>query len=190
MQFLNTRLAYECCCCHMQELPQCSDQDSMTQVDPGTITVTPAAPMSMVGRNSSAGQVSVVQLLRSLGTGHRLLMQYKSAEAVEAFNLLPCQHHQTPWVLTQMGKAHFEMVNYNEARYFFEWSLEQDPNRVEGLEWYSTVLWHMKKEVCVLTNSRPSQPRAGGLFQVLYRAVIACGTVAMESRSYNHASTP
>lgn len=101
----------------------------------------------MVGRNSSGGQVSVVKLLRSLGTGHRLLMQFKSSEAVEAFNLLPCQHHQTPWVLTQMGKAHFEMVNYNEARYFFEWSLEQDPNRVEGLEWYSTVLWHMKKEV-------------------------------------------
>lgn len=110
--------------------------------------VTPAVPVSMVGRNSAAGQVSVVQLLSKLGTGHRLLMQYKSAEAVEAFNLLPCQHHQTAWVLTQMGKAHFEMVNYNEARYFFEWSLEQDPNRVEGLEWYSTVLWHTKKEVC------------------------------------------
>ena len=106
----------------------------------------------MVGRNSSEGQVPVVQLLRSLGKGHRLLMQYKSAEAVEAFNLLPCQHHQTPWVLTQMGKAHFEMVNYNEARYFFEWSLEQDPNRVEGLEWYSTVLWHMKKEVRCLNG--------------------------------------
>jgi hypothetical protein len=109
--------------------------------------VTPSVPVNMVGKNSVPGQISVLKLLRSLGAGHRLLMQYKSAEAVEAFNALPCQHQQTPWVLTQMGKAHFEMVNYNEARYFFEWSLEQDPNRVEGLEWYSTVLWHMKKEV-------------------------------------------
>lgn len=118
--------------------------------DVGTehVTISPAVPVKMVGRNNSAGQAAVVKLLRSLGKGYRLLMQFKSEEAVDEFSALPYQHFQTPWVLTQVGKAHFEMVNYSEAKDYFEWSKSQDPYRVEGLEWYSTVLWHMKKEVC------------------------------------------
>ena len=93
------------------------------------------------------GQADVVRLLQALGKGHSLLAQYRSQEAIAAFDLLPAQHYQTAWVLSQVGKAHFELVSYAKALEFFRWSREQDPYRVEGLEWHSTVLWHMKREV-------------------------------------------
>jgi len=127
---------------------------SADQKDVGAeqIMISPAVPVNMVGRNNPVGQSAVVKLLRSLGKGYRLLMQFKSEEAVDEFSALPYQHFQTPWVLTQVGKAHFEMVNYSQAKDYFEWSKSQDPYRVEGLEWYSTVLWHMKKEVGLRQN--------------------------------------
>jgi anaphase-promoting complex subunit 3 len=105
------------------------------------------------GQDSLEGQATVVHLLQMLGKGHSLLSQFKSKEAVAAFSVLPSQHFQTAWVLSQVGKAHFELVNYSQALHFFEWSRAQDPYRVEGLEWHSTVLWHMKKEVCLASLS-------------------------------------
>ena len=107
----------------------------------------PALLSSPLGANSLAGQAAVVQLLQALGCGHSLLAQYKSREAIAAFGALPAQQYQTSWVLSQVGKAYFELVDYAQALHFFTWSRNQDPYRVEGLEWHSTVLWHMKKEV-------------------------------------------
>jgi hypothetical protein len=112
---------------------------------PAAISTQPDTP---TGPNSLEGQAAVVRLLQALGKGHSLLSQFKSKEAITAFSVLPSQHYQTAWVLSQVGKAHFELVNYSQALHFFEWSRAQDPYRVEGLEWHSTVLWHMKKEVC------------------------------------------
>ena len=97
--------------------------------------------------NTPEGQAAVVQLLRALGRGHSLLAQYKSSEAIAAFGELPAQQFQTAWVLSSVGRAHFELVDYSQALQFFMWARNQDPCRVEGLEWLSTVLWHMKKEV-------------------------------------------
>ena len=40
-----------------------------------------------------------------------------------------------------------QMVDYAEAERAFEWCRRVDPARLEGLDIYSTVLWHLKKEV-------------------------------------------
>lgn len=109
-------------------------------------SVCPNVPAALLGANSLEGQASVVHLLRALGAGRALLAQYKSREAIEAFSALPCQHYQTSWVLSHVGRAYFEMVDYGKACEFFRWSRKEDPFRLDGMEWYSTVLWHMKKE--------------------------------------------
>merc|ERR1712070_1104616 len=54
---------------------------------------------------------------------------------------------KSAWVQCTMGRAHYEMVNYPEAERAFEWARRIDPTRLEGLEVFSTVLWHLKKEV-------------------------------------------
>ena len=46
------------------------------------------------------------------------------------------------------------MAKYAEAQKMYEQMLKQDPLRLEGLEYYSTCLWHLKKQVdlCYISN--------------------------------------
>lgn len=41
----------------------------------------------------------------------------------------------------QVGRAHFEMVDYKEAERAFSWARRLCPHRLEGLDVYSTLLW-------------------------------------------------
>eukprot|EP00743_Colponemidia_sp_Colp-15_P008509 GILK01009256.1.p1 GENE.GILK01009256.1~~GILK01009256.1.p1 ORF type:complete len:672 (-),score=137.52 GILK01009256.1:61-2076(-) len=86
-------------------------------------------------------------LLSILAEGYRFLSQFKCAEAVAAFQRLPPNQYNTSWVLTQVGKAYFEMVNYAKAEEAFKQAHRMDPYRMDGLEVYSTVLWHLKKDI-------------------------------------------
>jgi tetratricopeptide (TPR) repeat protein len=121
-------------------------QPDASPAAPAEAAVMPALPVAPLGAASLPGQAAVVELLQALGRGHSLLAQFRAAEAVAAFGALPAQQYQTAWVLSQVGKAYFELVNYAQALTFYTWARNQDPYRVEGLEWHSTVLWHMKKE--------------------------------------------
>ena len=99
------------------------------------------------GDRSVEGQAAAVSLLQLVGDGFRLLCMYKSQEAVEAFTRLPPKHLHTGWALMQLGRAYFEMVNYHSAALAFEQARKVDPYRLTGVEVYSTVLWHMKREI-------------------------------------------
>lgn len=96
---------------------------------------------------SSQGQAACVSLLQSLGTGYRLLCLFECEKAIQAFGEVPLPHYSTGWVLQCVGQAYFEMVDYPSAEKAFQQLRLLDPFRLEGLEIYSTVLWHMKKEV-------------------------------------------
>lgn len=99
------------------------------------------------GVRSSEGQQAALELLQGLAEGYRLLCLYRCQEAIDAFSRLHPNQYQTGWVLNQIGRAYFEMVDYPEAARSFQWARQLDPHRLKGLELYSTVLWHMKKEV-------------------------------------------
>lgn len=62
------------------------------------------------------------------------------------FHQLPISQYQTGWVLCQVGRAYFEMVDYAEAQIAFQQARKIDPNRVEGMEIYSTILWHLRRD--------------------------------------------
>lgn len=98
-------------------------------------------------KKSQEGQVACVSLLQLLGRGYFLLCTYQCREAIEAFSRIPLPHYSTGWVLQAIGKAYYEIVDYNSAEKFFQQVRSIDPCRLDGLEVYSTVLWHMKKEV-------------------------------------------
>ncbi|KAB2578496.1 Protein bimA [Lasiodiplodia theobromae] len=53
---------------------------------------------------------------------------------------------ETPWVLAQMGRAQYEQARYSEAADLFEKVKRIAPSRMEDMEVYSTVLWHLKGE--------------------------------------------
>ncbi|KAL7930972.1 hypothetical protein V8C35DRAFT_282911 [Trichoderma chlorosporum] len=88
----------------------------------------------------------VMDLMRKLGSGYYLLSQFQCQEAVQALGSLPAAHQSSPWVLALMGRAHYEQASYAEAEKYFRRMRAQAPSRLEDMEVYSTILWHLKRE--------------------------------------------
>lgn len=100
-----------------------------------------------VASPSNEKGMDLTDIFKTLAQGYQLLCNYKCKEAVHAFMSLPRSQYLTGWVLVQMGRAYFEMVDYNKATHMFELARKTEPHRVKGMEYYSTALWHLKKEV-------------------------------------------
>ncbi|XP_035845702.1 uncharacterized protein LOC110940303 isoform X2 [Helianthus annuus] len=66
-------------------------------------------------------------------------------DALDVFQQLPLKHYNTAWVLSQVGKAHFELVDYIEAERAFSNARLASPYSLEGMDVYSTVLYHLKE---------------------------------------------
>jgi anaphase-promoting complex subunit 3 len=89
----------------------------------------------------------ILDLFGKLATAYHNLTRFKCQEAVQAFNLLPQAQRETPWVLSQMGRAYYEQALYPEAEKYFIRVKTLAPSRLEDMEIYSTVLWHLKNDV-------------------------------------------
>ena len=112
----------------------------------------PAGPGRLGARGAEAeagwgeADAAALLLLQNLASAYCLLCGYQCEEALEVFGRLPPEQFGTGWVLCQVGKAHFELSDYAEAARHFDWARRADPTRLEGMEVYSTVLWHLKRE--------------------------------------------
>jgi anaphase-promoting complex subunit 3 len=82
-----------------------------------------------------------------IGQGYLALSRFDCYVALGFFETLPPIFRETPWVLAQIGRAHFEKSSYNEAEQVFAKIKKMVPSRTEDMEIYSTVLWHLKKDV-------------------------------------------
>uniref|UniRef100_A0A0E0C929 Uncharacterized protein n=1 Tax=Oryza meridionalis TaxID=40149 RepID=A0A0E0C929_9ORYZ len=89
----------------------------------------------------------LMALLQTLGEGYRLSCLFKCQEALEVYRKLPEAQFNTGWVLCQVGKTYFELVNYLEADHFFELAHRLSPCTLEGMDIYSTVLYHLNEEM-------------------------------------------
>ena len=87
-----------------------------------------------------------LNLLKQLGNGYFHLTRYQRDEALQALGGLPPNHQSTPWVLSLMGRAHFEQAAYTEAEKYFRKIRVLAPSRMKDMEVYSTILWHLKRE--------------------------------------------
>ena len=52
---------------------------------------------------------------------------------------------QDPFVLLNMGKWYTEFSEHKNAYDYFKRAFEIDKSRIEGCEYYSSCLWHLKK---------------------------------------------
>ncbi|KAL8228762.1 hypothetical protein R6Q57_013662 [Mikania cordata] len=93
------------------------------------------------------GALEVLSLLKIIGEGYRLSCLYRCQDALDVFLQLPHKHYNTGWVLSQVGKAHFEMVDYLEAKCAFNNARLASPYGLEGMDIYSTVLYHLKEDM-------------------------------------------
>ncbi|ESQ46208.1 hypothetical protein EUTSA_v10000477mg [Eutrema salsugineum] len=51
------------------------------------------------------------------------------------------------WLLMQVGKAYFELIDYLEAEKAFSLARQASPYSLEGMDIYSTVLYHLKEDM-------------------------------------------
>ncbi|RMZ90115.1 hypothetical protein DV736_g2667, partial [Chaetothyriales sp. CBS 134916] len=82
-----------------------------------------------------------------LASGQLSLSQFDCQTALQTYNSLPSALRETPYVLGQMGKACYEQASYGDAEKYFMRVRQLAPSRLEEMEVYSTVLWHLKSEV-------------------------------------------
>ncbi|PSR83779.1 hypothetical protein BD289DRAFT_277516 [Coniella lustricola] len=88
----------------------------------------------------------ILDLLRRYGYGYQQLSQFNCQDALQSFSTLPRQHQDTPWVLAQMGRAQYEQAAYAAAEHHFRRLRIMSPTRMQDMEVYSTILWHLKRE--------------------------------------------
>lgn len=89
----------------------------------------------------------LLSIYSKLAKGYLAFSTYDCFKAIRIFDSLPENERNTPWVLAKLGRLHFEIVNYEEAEIYFEKLRDLDRTRLEDMEYYSTLLWHLRKEV-------------------------------------------
>jgi tetratricopeptide (TPR) repeat protein len=89
----------------------------------------------------------LMTLLKRLGEPFYHMSFYLCSEAIELFEKLPHNHYKTGWVLCNIGKCYMEIIKYSEAEKFYAEALNIEPYRLEGVHFYSSCLWHLKKQV-------------------------------------------
>ncbi|PNS18062.1 Protein bimA [Sphaceloma murrayae] len=90
---------------------------------------------------------SLLATFKQLGVGYLAQAQYNSKDAINAYEALPIAQKETAWVQGQLGKAYYEAAEYGKSETSFERMLRIQPTRMEDTEYYSTVLWQLKKHV-------------------------------------------
>lgn len=97
----------------------------------------------LIQKQSAEG---LMLLLRTVGKAFSELKQFMNREAVETFSSLPKNQLNTIWVQCQLGIAHFELSEYDEAIKYFSKVHVQHPYQMEFMDTFSTCLWHLQKE--------------------------------------------
>ncbi|ODQ79436.1 hypothetical protein BABINDRAFT_161836 [Babjeviella inositovora NRRL Y-12698] len=122
-------------------------------------------------------------------------------KAIRILSELPDNERNTPWVVSRLGRLHFEIVNYAAAERYFEQLRALDRARVEDMEYYSTLLWHLHKDIELsflaheLYDVDPTAPQtwvaAGNLFSLRREPdeAIRCFQRAARARRFAYAAT-
>lgn len=88
----------------------------------------------------------LLDLFGRLGHGYFEMSRFQCQTALEAFQEVSPHQRDTPWVLGQIGRALCELSRYREAEKVFAAVKKMAPSRIEDMEIYSTVLWHLKND--------------------------------------------
>ncbi|KAI4203091.1 MAG: hypothetical protein LQ350_002139 [Teloschistes chrysophthalmus] len=99
------------------------------------------------GAKEKEALLILLDLFRKLACGYFAQCHYKSVDAARIYNSINMNQRDTPWVLSQIGRAHFELGQYADAEKIYARLRILAPSRVEDMELYSTCLWHLGREI-------------------------------------------
>ncbi|KAK0197270.1 hypothetical protein F5146DRAFT_1014772 [Armillaria mellea] len=89
----------------------------------------------------------VYDLMRRFAIATRALTLFDSTKCLDELMQLPEEHQKTPWVLSLIGRAHYEKADYGAAERAFKALRTSDPYRLWDMELYSTLLWYLQSHV-------------------------------------------
>jgi len=106
-------------------------------------------PHSVKLENStqSSSLDDLFSLLNIMGKAYNHLCRFECKEALELLGKIPHQQADTGWVSAMLGRCHFELHDYHRAEACFDQMRKRSKYRTETLDFFSTTLWHLKKEV-------------------------------------------
>jgi anaphase-promoting complex subunit 3 len=91
----------------------------------------------------------ILKHLHCIANGYNQMSLFQCREAVRSFESLPKEQLNTPYVLTLIAKAYFELTEYGQAKFCFEKLTNMELLKTHGMALYSTTLWLLKDEVAL-----------------------------------------
>ncbi|KAI0948283.1 hypothetical protein AcV7_009080 [Taiwanofungus camphoratus] len=108
----------------------------------------------------------IYDLMRMFARATRAMALYDCRTCLEELEKLPTNHQRSAWVMAMVGKAHYELGEYAAAERAFEAVRNLEPYRLWDMEVYSTLLWHLQRNVKLsflaqeLLSTNPRSPQA------------------------------
>lgn len=115
---------------------------SATSSNSGAATEMPSPPRSEAKLQDEADSI-VRGLVRLCARAYCALSLYRCDEAREHIDCLPRDVQASPWALDIIARSFYEQTNYVLAQRAFRALLIAEPYRLQGVECYSTLLWHL-----------------------------------------------
>ncbi|WVQ72495.1 hypothetical protein IAR50_002050 [Cryptococcus sp. DSM 104548] len=91
----------------------------------------------------SAADDYLRDIVRKCAKAYRSLSMYQCQQAIKEIDLLPNELKASAWALDILGRAFYEIANYTMARQAFSFLQQLEPYRLQSMEQYSTLLWHL-----------------------------------------------
>lgn len=114
----------------------------------------PAKKLRRTSTSSSSSHDDLLKIIAHMGKALEYLSQYKLDQAITQLKGLPEKHFNTGWVLCCMGRAYYEKTNYQESVKYYDMAHRLEPYRLQGMEYYSSSLWHLHNEVALSKLAR------------------------------------
>ncbi|OSD02868.1 protein prenylyltransferase [Trametes coccinea BRFM310] len=111
-------------------------------------------------------EYQIYDVMRRFASAARAMALYDCRLCLEELEKLPPQHQRSASVMAMVGKAHYELGQYPAAERAFEAVRILEPYRLSDMEVYSTLLWHLQKNIKLsflaqeLLSTDPKSPQA------------------------------
>ncbi|XP_067934627.1 cell division cycle protein 27 homolog isoform X2 [Watersipora subatra] len=127
------------------------EQEVNTKNSYNTIQHPSVVPSETLDFKQKQSANAFLSLLRDLGSAYLASQTFNVRRAVKIYENIPYHQYRTGWVLAEVGKAYLELSEYQKAEEAFKELRMLEPHQVHGMETYSTVLFHLQKEVALST---------------------------------------
>ncbi|CCM02895.1 uncharacterized protein FIBRA_05009 [Fibroporia radiculosa] len=108
----------------------------------------------------------IYELMRAFARASRAMALYDCRICLDELEKLPIIHKRSALVMAIVGKAHYELGEYAAAERAFEAVRNLEPYRLWDMEVFSTLLWHLQRNVKLsflaqeLVATDPRSPQA------------------------------